>query len=366
MTDSGLTVLGGGNAAFAVAAKLALDGARVTLCELPDFRPMVAPIETDGAIELLGVAGQGIASLAGVTTDFAAALAEHELVLLIIPSYGHRAFAAACAGHLQSGQVVVLMPGNLGALEFARLVREQGGPADLVVAETDTAPYVCRKTAPRQATIWGVVSGMGLGVFPATATERVRSLVDRWFPGVQTYPHVVACGLSAMNPVVHPAGVLVNAGRIERARGEFYFYDEGVTPSACRLIEAVDRERRAIGAALGLELTPVDEALPWAGFGPRGDLWSTINGSQMLTALRAPGQVDTRWLTEDVPYGIATWAALGQQQGVACPLLESLVDVTSAMLGRDFRAQMRTLGDLGIDGMSREQLDPYLATGALI
>lgn len=363
MTDSGLTVLGGGNTAFAVAANLALQGARVTLGELPEFRQAVAPIEHDCSIELVGVAEQGTASLAGVTTDIAAALAENELLLLIIPSYGHRAFAAACASHLRSGQVLVLMPGNLGALEFARLIREQGGPSDLVLAETDTAPYVCRKTAPTQATIWGVASGMGLGVYPAQSTERVRQLVDRWFPGVQTYPHVIACGLSAMNPVVHPAGVLLNAGRIERARGEFYFYDEGVTPSVCRLIEAVDRERRGVGTALELELTPVDEAFHTAGFGPRGDLWSTINGSQMLTALRAPGQVDTRWLSEDVPFGIATWAALGKQYGSDCPLLESLVDVASATLGRDFRQQTRTLADLGIDGLSLEQLLRYLDSG---
>jgi hypothetical protein len=36
------------------------------------------------------------------------------------------------------------------------------------------------------------------------------------------------------------------------------------------------------------------EAFAKAGFGPCGDLWSVINGSRMLTALRATGQLDTR------------------------------------------------------------------------
>ena len=35
MHTHSLTVLGGGNTAFATAAKLTLDGASVTLCELP-------------------------------------------------------------------------------------------------------------------------------------------------------------------------------------------------------------------------------------------------------------------------------------------------------------------------------------------
>src|SRR5262249_23668395 len=152
-----------------------------------------------------------------------------------------------------------------GSLEFARIVRERRPGLSVVYAETDTAPYVCRKVASAAAHIWGVVSGLGLGVFPASQSERVRALVEPFFPGVRLYPHVVACGLAAMNPVVHPAGVLLNAGRVEYARGDFYFYEEGVTPAVCRLIEAVDRERRAIARALDLDLLPVAEAFHAAG-----------------------------------------------------------------------------------------------------
>jgi len=362
MRVSSLTVLGGGNTAFAVAANLALSGRRVTLGELPALRPMVEPIRAAREIALDGVVGRGVARLHSVTTDLAETLAANELVLLIVPAYAHRPFAEACAAHLRPGQIVVLLPGTLGSLAFARIVRE-GGVRDVVFAETDTAPYVCRKTGPTAAHIWGAVSGLGLGVFPGRETERVRPLLDDLFPGVRVYPHAVACGLSAMNPVVHPPGVLLNAGRIERARGDFYFYEEGVTPAVCRLIEAVDHERRAIGAALGLELTPVDAAFHTAGFGPKGDLWATINGSRMLTALRAPGALETRWLTEDVPYGLAAWALLGEQYGVATPTLRAVVEVASATLGVDFWQTARTPADLGIAGMSKEQLLWYLHAG---
>ncbi len=293
MAVSSLTILGGGNTAFAVAANLTLAGFEVTLCELPAFRHTVQSLLDSRQIALDGVAYRDTARLASVTTDFAEALAGNDLVLLIVPAYAHRPFAEACAPHLRRGQTVVLMPGTLGSLEFARLVRERRGPelltgADgLVIAETDTAPYVCRKTGPASAHIWGVVSGLGVGVFPATRTEPACSLLNDLFAGVRPYPNVLAAGLAAMNPVVHPAGVLLNAGRIERSRGEFYFYEEGVTAGVCQVIYAVDRERRAIAASLGLALAPVDQAFHQAGFGPQGDLWATINGSRMLTQLRA-------------------------------------------------------------------------------
>ena len=351
-----VTILGGGNTAFAAAAKLALDGAHVTLCEVPEFRHAIEPILESRKIGLRGVAGRGDGVLDCVTTDFGRALANAGLALLIVPAYAHAPFAEACAPHLRDGQVIVLMPGTLGSLEFSRILRDLGGSAGVTVAETDTAPYVCRKVSPTAAHIWGEVHSLGVGVLPNREGERVRSMLDPWFPGVRLYSSVLASGLAAMNPVVHPAGVLLNAGRIERSGGDFYFYEEGVTPAVCRLIYGVDAERLAVAEALDISLAPVDRAFHEAGFGPRGDLWATINGSRMLTQLKAPGTLESRWLTEDVPYGLAAWALLGEQLGVACPLMRSIVDLASKTLGVDFWKTARRPEDLGIANMDKRAL----------
>ena len=45
MLVSSLTILGGGNTAFAVAANLTLAGHRVTLCEIPSFGHTVEPLQ---------------------------------------------------------------------------------------------------------------------------------------------------------------------------------------------------------------------------------------------------------------------------------------------------------------------------------
>lgn len=358
MANESVVILGGGNTAFAVAASLTLRGFDITLCELPAFAQMVAPIADDRTILLHGVAGQGRAQIAEVTTDVGAALAAADLLLLIVPAYAQRAFAEACIPHLEARHTVVLMPGTLGSLEWAALLRAAGKKATL--AEVDTAPYVCRKTAADEATIWGVVSGLGLGVLPAAETESVRARLDPLFPGIQTHPDAMACGLSSMNPVVHPAGVLMNAGRIERSHGEFYFYEEGVTPAVVRAIMAVDDERRAIAQAFGYELMPVNEAFHQAGFGPKGDLWAAINGSYMLTRLKAPGSLESRWLTEDVPYGLAAWVSVGRQYGVATPVMESLVNLATPVMGVDAWMQGRGVEELGIAGMDRAGLAAYL------
>jgi opine dehydrogenase len=368
-----LTILGGGNTAFAAAANLTLRGFDVTLCEIPSFEAMLAPIRESQTIRLDGVAERGAGRLARVTTDVGRALGENELVLLIVPAYAHRPFAEACAAHLRRGQIVVLTPGTLGTLEFAQILASAGRPVrelGVALAETDTAPYVCRKLTPDSAHIWGGVSGLGLGVCPATETQRVTAALAGVFTrdgksgsetAVRSYPNVLACGLSAMNPVVHPAGVLLNAGRVEYARGDFYFYEEGVTPAVCDVIYALDAERRAIGRALGFELQPVDDAFHAAGFGPKGDLWATINGSRMLTQLRAPGAIQTRWLTEDVPYGLAAWASLADQLGVETPVMDALVKLGLVVTHLDGHPAGRGARELGLAGMSVAEMIQYVA-----
>jgi opine dehydrogenase len=362
MPNQRVTVLGGGNTAFAVAANLTLRGYQVMLYEVPSHAASLAPLLGAPEIELTGVAERGVARIHKVTTDIREA-AESDLLLLPVPSYAHRAFAGQLIPQLRPGHLVALLPGNQGSLAFARWAREAGRAGGVLFAEVDTAPYVCRKLGPAHAHIWGVVSGLGLGVFPARETPTALSALAELFPGIRPHPHALACGLSATNPIVHPAGVLMNAGRVEYSRGEFYFYEEGVTPGVVRAIKAVDAERRAVGAVLGLDLDAVEESYWKGGFGPRGDLWATINGSRMLTQLRAPGSLETRWLTEDIPFGIATWALIGAQYGVPTPVMRAFTDIGSAVTGMDCWKAARSTADLGIAGMDPARLLDYLVEG---
>ncbi len=77
MSGRSVTVMGGGNTAFAVAASLTLECHEVTLFELPEFADSIRPIEQSRTTNLLGVAGvadQGPAGIAQVMTDAQSAL----------------------------------------------------------------------------------------------------------------------------------------------------------------------------------------------------------------------------------------------------------------------------------------------------
>lgn len=362
MAAERVAVLGAGNTGLSLAADLALAGCEVLLWDHPRFAEAIAPIRASKTIFLDGASRTGAARLAVVTEDPAESLSWSRVVLISVPSYAHASFLDVLSPHFRPGQVVALLPGNLGTLAFARALKGAGA-AEVILAEADTAPYVCRKTASDRAVIWGAVPRFGVGVLPARRTNEAMAALRGYFPDITSYPNVLAAGLSALNPVVHPPGVLLNAGRIERSRGEFWFYEEGVTPAVVRAIEALDAERLALGQALGIALTPVAEGFQRAGFGPIGDLWATINGSQMLTALRAPGAIATRWLTEDVPYGLVTWSALAAQVDVATPVMDAVIALASAVLGVDCRAAGRALPDLGLAALDPAAMASLLDRG---
>jgi opine dehydrogenase len=157
----------------------------------------------------------------------------------------------------------------------------------------------------------------------------------------------------------------LSASRIEYSHGEFYYYEEGMTPHVCRAIEAIDAERQAIGAALGVDVLSLLKTYAKMGYGPSGDtFWSVIRGVAALNGIKGPTQIDSRYLTEDVPIGLTIYSQLGRQLGVDVPLMESVIHLAGALLSRDFVAEGRTLEGCGIAGMTRDQLVAYVTTGS--
>jgi len=44
---------------------------------------------------------------------------------------------------------------------------------------------------------------------------------------------------------------------------------------------------------------------------------------------KAPGTMQNRWLTEDIPYGITTWSLLGASLGIETPIMKSFIEIGS-------------------------------------
>ena len=99
-------------------------------------------------------------SIKDVTSDLKLALKDADIILVAAPAYAHKNLAKKCAPYLKSNQIIILMPGTLGSIEWAKILFENN-VHNISIGETDTSPYVCRKTNKNEATIFGTWTRTG-------------------------------------------------------------------------------------------------------------------------------------------------------------------------------------------------------------
>lgn len=362
MSSRRVAVLGAGNGGRTAAVEFALAGHEVTLYEVPQFAGLLAGIAAAGRIRASGaIVGEAPVR---VELDLPGAVAGAELILVVVPTNHQRHFAAALAPLLVDGMHVVLMPGSLGSLECAAIWAGAGVTADVTISEIAALPYATRITGPVDVTVHGRRRIVSMGTFPSRRTAEVHAVLSDLYPGIETMPNVLAAGLSNPNPTLHCLGVLLSASRIEYSHGDFYYYEEGMTPAVCQAIEAIDAERLAIGRRFGVELLSLKDTYHVMGYGPQGDtFWSVIRGVRALAGIKGPTQIDSRYLTEDVPVGLTAYSELGRAAGVAPVLMESVIHITRALLGTDFAPDSRTLARCGLAGMDRDGIMEFVTNG---
>lgn len=351
-----VAVLGGGAGARAVAADLAMQGCSVRLWDLPRFVGGLEPLRRNPTLTVSGMT-QGQAELALVTDDPAEACRGAELICVVTQSLAHAEIGRALADVISPEQLVLVNPGSTGGgLEIARAIADAGA-ACAAIAETATLTHTARVVGPDGIMIRMRVGYVMAAALPAGRTGELVSRLRRLFPGLQPARNVLETMLSNGNPVIHPAVMLLNAGTVERSGGQWEFYEHGFTPSVASVVEAVDRERLALGEALGLELISEPEMSLRQGYSSTDDYLSAYRDGPGFQGLGGPATMDHRYLTEDVACALVTMLEIGGVCGVAMPVSRAVMQLASVVSGRDYAGESRRgLARLGLSGLNAEQL----------
>jgi opine dehydrogenase len=355
-----IAVLGGSHGGYTTAADLALAGHRVRLWRRSG--QALAPVRESGTITLVAEGRQGAARLDRATTDAGEALEGAEVVIVPLPATSHDDVAGLLAGRLTGKEIVLLTPGTLGSFVLARALARAGAPLPFAFAETGTLPYLTRKTGPGAVTAPVRAANLPTGVFPASRSAPALQRLQALFPATRPCADALDAALTNAGTVIHPPLVLVNAASIDA--GQFDIHAAGTTPSARRLIDAVDAERIATRRGLGYpaphyELaTYYDEARAAEGLYGAGarakvvasGLWSEVVG------------YEHRYVTEDVVLGLTLFESAGRTAGVPTPTVSGLLGVFGALLGRDL-AGGRALDHLGLGDLTRREVRTLLHQG---
>ena len=357
-------VIGAGHGGKAMAAHLALMG--YSVCLYNRTAGNVEAIALRGGLEMESYEGgpRGFGALKLVTSDMTEALAEADVAMVVVPSTAHADIARLAAPHLRDGQILVLHPGRTGGcFEVCKVLKDQGCRADVIVAEAETLIYASRSDGPAQVRIFGIKEAVPLAALPATRTQAVLEALRPAYPQFIDGTSVLHTGLNNMGAIFHPALTLLNAGRIESTRGEFQFYLDGVTPSVARVLEALDRERVTVAAALGIRARSALEWLRMAYDAVGNSLYEAIQNQPGYRGIQAPPTLNHRYIFEDVPMSLVPIAAFGQRYGVSVNCVDSIIRLACIVHQTDFWRRGRTLDKLGITQLSVGELNRYALEG---
>lgn len=395
--DKPIAILGAGATGQAMAADISLAGKKVHLYELPEFKRGIEDVIKSKKIEIIpgweinlrDFKRNGIAEIDVATTDMEEALDGVGLIAISVPAVGHKLFFERMIPYLKDGQAVTVFPDNFGSLMLRKMLREKGKDLNIIIGGWSSMPYAARLVQPGKIMIYCRTLSLRGDALPSNDCNKFFEIMEGFPPfatvDIKKGDTVIGIGLDNPNPPVHCPGVLLNVGAIENAgrvekiygddeKKDYDLYGDGISPSVAKVQLQFYKEQRQIAEALGIKIVEYDDRL----FMNRGSvMYMAYLGEEKgffpfekplppVAELRkhgmttGPWTVQTRYFTEDIPVGAYVAYQLAKKFGVETPVVESVIRLGSVVCGTNFLATGRSLGDLGIADMSKEELLRYL------
>jgi len=360
-----IAVCGAGHGGYAMAADLTLAGHEVHL-----FNRSPAPIQAirkKGGIEITGdaVYGEGFAKIKKATTDMKEAIAGVNVIMIVVPAFGHEFMIDKCMPHLKDDQIIVFNTGNFASLRLANKLKKTGKKN--LLAETSILIYSSRITGPSSVFVDGLKQKLPIAAFPAKRTDEALKTLRRIYPQLIPATNVLETSFENLNPIFHPIITLLNAGFTERTKGDYIFYKDGVTPGVGRAIQAIDDERTNVAKALGIKVTPTVKWLDNM-YGAKGkNIYEAIQNCKpyLDPGERGPKDFQFRFITEDVPYGLVPTHSIGDELNVPTLTINSVIQLWSIINQVNYFEQGYNAEKLGLKDLTAKEMIKFVTEGEL-
>lgn len=336
MNKMKIAVLGGGNSGYSISAYFTHLGHRINL-----YKRSFGKDRTEYDYEMNS---RGIfdfkCNINMVTGDLDVALQDVNIVLICVPAYCQELFFNELLESFRKFDYkdiyTVLVPDNYGCLLLDDMVREKEMEGYNKILSLSSSPFACRVVDDRNIDIKGIKSEiMVSSLYPDIISEGIlllNSIMEVFVEG----KNIFEINLSNMNSVVHTAVTVMNAARLENTKGEFDFYKEGITPAVARVIEKVDSERLDIARALGIETESLMEYIEKIYGFRKESLYETLSESFVHTKAKGPSSLESRYITEDIPYGLMPMAVIGRCFDIKTEAMDSLIVLGTIASGKTF------------------------------
>ena len=287
-----------------------------------------------------------------------------EVVAVTLPTSSLPSYAPALAAATTAEQVIWLDPGHSGgALYLAAAIARATGGGARTLCQLTTASHISRMTGPATVRVF-LLSRASLAALPRSHLDECHERVSALLPGqLDTIGSVLEADLANINAVMHPPGMVCNAGWIEATDGGFGFYADGNGPAVARVMDAVNRERLALAERLEVPAVPFAELLHRYGFTAEAlrtaGVHEAIKGSELIHPITAPSSLDHRYLHEDIGWGLVPWMHLAAAVGSPAPVISAITHLAGVINGIDYARAGLTLDGMGLTGRTADEIRAY-------
>jgi opine dehydrogenase len=363
MMSPKIAVFGMGNLGTAIAGYMALHGYNVNLWNRTHKK---IAVENNRYIRLYGkVAGEAQLNL--VTSDYKEAIKDRDVIMLCTTANAHKEVIRKLVPFLQPKHYIMLHPSYMmGAVEVHQLLTKFG-LEHIPISEFESSLLTCRSHGIH-GNVFAIKEKLGFATLPAHRNLECLNLLKPLFGKYLTaYDNVMQTSMLNLNFIPHTVITLMNAGAIERGE-RFNFYREGVTPYIAKMIEKTDEERLAVCRLLDVK-TFSDKEWTETHYGSyiqdSHEIYESFATNSAHNQVYSPSCLYTRYIWEDIPYGIMPLLSVAKAVNVSTPLLEAIYAISKALFDTNWETEARTLENLGLDSLPKNELMEYIRIGKI-
>ena len=223
------------------------------------------------------------------------------------------------------------------------------------------SPYTCMKKTPTHIFIDAKRNESFVAALPGTTSimDWLKPLKSVW-PDLAPVKNVMETSLDNMNWIAHPPITLLHRGLIERSKEYYLPLKDALSPSVIRLMEAMERDRVALGFAFGIDLPPIKHTFE-------------MGGDTLEQALRLSTEFETfgyeyqngscSYLMEDLYYALPPIVSIASQVNVPIPAMSSVLHLFTIIDNVDYLNEGVNVEKMGISGMNIDEICNIVENG---
>ncbi len=285
-----------------------------------------------------------------------------DIILLPLPAFAHEHTVQQIAPFLKEEAIIGAIPSRSG-FEYAALkILKDNNKEKVKIFGMQTLPWACRiKEYAASVDILGKKKSVGMAAFPHEITSELASFLTQVLDlKIEPLPNMITLTLANVGQIIHPGimyGLFKGKEKVIYRKETIPLFYQGVTKDIAKTLKEMSDEilvltQKIKSISKEIDLDHVLSLSDWLIYSYKGSiadestLQSCFVTNSAYQGLRAPMQkikneyfspdFNSRYLTEDVPFGLIVIKSIAQMTEVKTPVIDEIILSISQWIGKEY------------------------------